>query len=198
MKTILFIFLMEIMGFKREDSCIRADVILLADLSGSVIGRENTIHEALYTFVSKFEMEEDGLRIGAYTFNDDVTLLYSLGSNKNELIRGINTIRSTTADGSTHLFEALMATMGEFNTKGRPDVKRIVVVISDGAPNDPMPTLAAGQQLQRMYNATIYGILIKSTSTNEPFMQQLSSKGCYLEVNYETLVSEINKLNLCI
>ncbi len=199
MKTLIFLLFIGLTGFKKDTGCLKSDILILIDMSGSVIGRENTIHEAVYSFINKFELSEDGLRIGAYKFNNEIKVLYSLGDDKQALIRGINTIRSTTADGSTHLFEALMGAMGEFNNKGRQEVgvHRIVVVLSDGAPDNPIATLAAGEQLKRMYNAKIYGILIKSTLTNEPFMQQLSSKGCYLEVDYNSLIEEVQKLDIC-
>ncbi len=198
MKTLIFLLFIGInTGFK-EESCIKADLIILADQSGSVYMDNGYVYKAISSFVSRFELEEEGLKMAFITFNSDISIKYHLGANRDSLMKAVHSINYTIPTGNTRLFEALLASINEFNVYGRTDINRIVVIISDGAPDDTYSAIEAAKQLKLMYNCKIYGILVKSTLTNEPFMQQLSSKGCYLETNYTSLIENLEKLDICL
>jgi len=200
MKTTLIILLLGLCEFKIENkpSCEKIDIILLADLSGSVQGYTKYVHDALYEFVSRFEMEDDGIRICLIRFDDFATVLYPLGSNKAKLIQAIHTISSHSPNGGTEMKYAFRSSGQQFVDNGRFGVKRIVVLISDGATDNIPEAIHEAKIVKNLYNSLIFGVMIESKYSNEEIMKEISSPGCYLESNYENLIEELNRINVCL
>jgi len=173
--------------------------VLVADLSYSVNENQSYIANALFGFVERFPLDkENGIQISLITFNGYSTVHYQLGDNKALLIQYILSIKSMPAEGTTNLISAIKDVMNEFNMRGRPDALKIVIVISDGQFDSPLEVPAHINALKVMFNSLIFGVLINGNSAIPPAMEQISSPGCYLSTNYDSLVVELQKLNICI
>ncbi len=201
MKTLLAITLLVLCSFQSEHKagCAKIDIILIADMSGSINGQQQYVHDALYQFADRFELEENGIRMSLIKFNDDATVLYPLGNDKAELMQAIETIKTTYPEGTTKMTTAFIATMNEFIKRGgRDDPLRVVILISDGAPTDDEQSKQMAKDLRETFNSLIFGILVSSYEQDEQFMREVSSLNCYLETGYGSLANELKKLDICI
>ena len=199
MKTLISLLLVLLLStsFKQNTDCIKVDIILIADMSGSIKGHENYVHDALFHFVNKFDLSEDGVRIGLITFNDDAKVLYQLGSDKEQLLKAVSTIISTVPDGTTNMMSSLVSAMNEFLKRGA-NQNRVVIIISDGSPFNIDATKQTANDLKNTFNSTIFGVLVQSTDENGQFMREISSLGCYVQTDYSLLTSALKKLDMCI
>ena len=197
MKAVLL--LISLFLFKPTDyGCAKLDIIILADMSQSVQGYEDYIREASETFINRFELSEDGIQIGLIVFNSRVTVLSSITDNKSELLRDIQYISIGTATSNTDLSAGLQSTMGEFLEHNRPNSGKIIIIISDGKPNDPNDALKKVNDAKLLLNCTVFGILVKTLDSDGGYMESLSSPNCYIETNYQMLADELNKLDICL
>jgi Mg-chelatase subunit ChlD len=191
MKYLIF-FLLTIFQCKAQD-CLQVDIVILADLSGSVGGNEPFIKEAIKAFSGQFELSETGVKIGVMTFGSNVRTVCSLTSDSSLLNNGINSLGSAT--GKTNMYGALMAANSELENKGRFGYRKIIIVISDGVPDYPDVTMMIANELKAK-PISIFGIFIDSSLSDSDYMKDLSS--VYFESNYLELISTLKKLNICL
>lgn len=130
--TILFLFIYSLLPAQ----CLKMDVMLVGDLSASVIGNEHFIVEAFEALISKTEMSEEGIRIGVITFNTSVYRFSELTGNKSTALRATERIAGTRAGGTTNMSEALRVSLSSM-MQDRPDASKLIVLVSDGVPTDP-------------------------------------------------------------
>ena len=92
-------------------------------------------------------------------------------------------------DGLIHSREELM--------KSRPNTKKMIILISDGAPDKEPESLSEGLKIKKE-GIIICGIYIEVEKDGNPeFMQTISSPNLYFSSNYEGLVMTLQKLDLC-
>lgn len=195
--TILSLFLL-FGGISGYSQCAKIDIMLVADLSASVDGYQNYIHDALYGFVERFPLdEENGIKIGVVTFNTVSSTIYPLGADRNKLFQAIHSIKSIKGYSTTNCVGAFDDVMEEFTLRGREDAIKIVILISDGAFDYPIDSQTRARACREMFNSLIFGVLINGESANPNAMQEISSPNCYLSTSYENLVSELMKLSIC-
>ena len=198
MKNFIFASLLLVLcSFKSDKGCLKADIILLADVSQSISGHEKYVYNALLAFIERFELSEEGIRMSLITFNGSEEVLYHLGSNKYQLLDSLDIIISKPAEGGTYMFGALRASMNEFRKRGI-HYRRIIILVSDGSPSYAVETLLLADDLKNVYNSIIFGILVNSYDRNDNFMEQISSPNCYIKTEFETLVKELENLDICI
>lgn len=198
MKIIIIILILSLFGFKSErNGCLKADIILLADMSGSIKGHEQYVYNALLTFVNRFELSEEGIRMSLVTFNWTEEVLYPLGSDKNALLDALVYMISKPPEGGTDMYKAFTAAKSEFIKRGIHQ-NRIVIVISDSSPSYPIETQEMAKELKIIFNSLVFGVLVNSYDRNDTFMKDISSPNCYLETEFETLGSELQKLDVCL
>lgn len=114
------------MSMKEDAGCLQLDIILIADLSGSVKGFEPFISNALNAFTNKFDLDEEGIEIGAIVFNTNSYLLSEITSNKKELSSKLKSIAFATANGDTNMLLALRLAIDEFMTHGRRGIPKLL------------------------------------------------------------------------
>ena len=196
MKKLITIALLLLYGVTAKSQCAKIDIVIITDLSGSVGGNEYLIREALDGFIGGLELDDNGIKVGIITFNYTATLLHKLSSNKGSLLNSTEYARY--ADGGTYMENAFIKAGEELALNGRLDSKKVIIIISDGSPSSPSRALHELNNLKYMFFPTIFGILIKTGETNEPFMKSISSEGCYLETRWESLLKSLNEMNLCL
>jgi len=172
------------------------DLILVGDISGSVQGNERFISDAFVSFVDKFELSEEGIKIGIVLFNSNVYVINELSDNKEELMKSALSIRTLHADNNTFLSEGLISSLQEFSNNGRIGYRKMIVLVTDGAADDKVKSRQIVNQLNAL-GIEVCGILIASGSADPEFMK-MTCGSCYVESDYENLTKELLKLDVCL
>jgi len=55
--------------FYSSTGCLKMDIVLVGDLSGSCQGNEKFIGDAFISIIEKLEIGEDNVKVGIVTFN---------------------------------------------------------------------------------------------------------------------------------
>ncbi len=113
----------------------RADILLLVDTSGSMGGSKMTAaRSAVLEFIGHLDYSLH--QVGLITFSTEVDLVQPLTNNPRELIRAVPTLGD---DAGTNMSGAMGLAQGEFaSERDRPDAKNVIVMLSDGRPNDDL------------------------------------------------------------
>ena len=182
---------------KNNFGCLNLDVVLLTDMSGSVWRNEQFIARALTAFVERFELSESTMKISIIRFSDDAIVLNNLTTDKETLNHSINNIRTKKAIGSTNMTFGLLTAMNELFYNGRKTSKKLIILITDGAPNYPHETIRTADEIKNLYLVDICGIFVDSSSGNSYFLEKVSSSYCYSESNYEQLTELLKTIDIC-
>lgn len=178
-----------------DGGCLKADVIVLVDISGSIEGHEDQIHLALVGFVDGLDISEDGIRAGIIAFGDNASILCPLTGNHDEFDDSFKRVKADRASG-TNMKEGVIAVMDEYSRRGRPDAVKVVIVISDGATNFQPETLQLIESFS-LLQALVCAVLIQNTVSEPEFMKQVGGN-CYLETDYGRLYKELERLDFCL
>lgn len=189
------------------------DIMILADMSGSVEKYEGYVANAIDVFVDRFDLDNQGVRVGIQTFSmrSAVHIQQPLTSNTPLLKKSIITISRMKAAGSTIMSGPLVDVMKELQ-KDRFDVYKVVIIISDGDVQRQTSNLILGityddrtltsqvSELMKAHNIIICGILIDEgwSGTDGPYLKSLTTPGFYIESNYKNLGTTLQKLAICI
>lgn len=217
MNRLLIVIAFLLMSFgtrTSEDSCLKMDVMVLIDMSGSVDGHEIKVATSLNTFINRFDLSENGLRIGLLTFSSglNVHTYVAPTSNREKLRSAVINVASTMASGSTvmsrPLFIAYEALISE-----RPYADKAIIIISDGDVDelviDPSNNnlIVTDDRVRTLHNAELIkssGIIVCGVLINEGwvgtdpwFLQSLTTPGYYVETDYSHLEIELKKLSIC-
>lgn len=183
---------------RAQGGCLQLDIVLIADLSGSVQGNEQFIQQAMYSFVNQFELSEEGIKIGVTTFNESPTMLSLLSDDKQSVLYSIK--QMGLGESTTNMTDAFFVAIEELmSDRGRKGYKKLIVLISDGIPDRPNETQLISEQIQQV-NVTVCGVLIDEgrNTTGDEFMRAVSSSQYYVKSDYKSLVDQIKKLDICL
>jgi len=176
--------------------CLRLDLILIGDMSSSVEGHQKFVSNAFKGFIQKYELSDEGLRIGIITFNSDAKVICSLSSNKDTLISRSSRIANKLTDGNTYLEQALNSSLDEFAQNGRYGYKKMLVIVSDGDVNNESICLNMFKAVKTA-GVKVCSVLILDSTPRPEFMKEISSD-CYVATKYESLHDELQKLSICL
>jgi len=181
---------------RKPSGCLKADIMLVADMSTSVHGSESFIYNALKTFVDRFDLDDNGVRLGVVRFSDKAYLMTGLTSDRDTVYMALSSLKGG-ASGTTNMTDAVVVAGEELLGRGRIDAHRIIVLVSDGDPDREEDTLEAARQI-KLFGVAICGIFVLSDSrASKEYMQQISNEYCYVESDYNNLVTELKKLEVC-
>lgn len=178
-----------------QSSCLQVDIMLVGDYSGSVDGHQEYVANAMWAFVDRFGLSEASVKIGIITFNSEVTLHTGLTTNKAKLQNIIVGLSTTVPSGTTNLKDALYESVNQLQY-GRK-VPKLLVIISDGVPDDREETAQLAGEVQKLIGATVCGIYVSAPGGEPGWLKNICSDGCYSETSYETLAEELKKLDIC-
>lgn len=201
LKIILFLFLL--FQIKTLNSqCLQRDIMLVGDFSHSTNGYEDFIKEAFNAFIDRFDLSENTIKIGSIIFSDEAFLISKLSTDKEKLKSLVNTMDKKVMHGKTNIYDALSLSEIELSKNGRKNIKKIIIIISDGDGNGPyfnyIPALV--KIINDNPNIKICGILVDSESKNEILMKNISfnrGENCYYSTKYEFLVDLLSQLDIC-
>lgn len=194
MKLLILSFIMSMYSPK---SCLEMDIIFLVDLSGSVAYHQDDIADALTGFINEFDLSNETIRMGIVMFGADATTLSELTSNKNKIYDAINFIRNNDILRVSNMYDGIIVSIREFNKSPRSFVPKHLIIISDGGVDTPMLCKEMLEQA-KLQDIAICTILANGMNVDESFLKDIASNGCYVKTNYNLLVNEIKKLELCI
>ena len=140
----------------------QADVMLVLDRSSSIdAGELATLKTASLAFVTALAPTTDGVHMGQSSFSDNGSLDLHLTEDQTTINAAINAL---TTSGFTNMKEGINLANGELaNTNAppeRPLVPDIMVVVTDGHPNRPIPSTAAAQAAAEADAARAAGVEI--------------------------------------
>jgi Mg-chelatase subunit ChlD len=180
-----------------NNGCLQIDIMLLGDFSQSVNGHEKFVSGAFNAFAKRFELSEDGVKIGAIIFDSDAILISPLTSDELFLHNQLDSLTYYyEANGTTNMLGALHVAMDQFVDNGRVGYRKIIIVISDGQPDISSRVLELARQIKSL-NIGICGVLVLANNNSSEFMREVSSDFCYVETDYENLILELKKLEIC-
>ncbi len=169
----------------KDVGCLQLDIVIVADVSTSVVGYEKFITDAVIEFTNKFKNTD--VRIGLITFSDACSLQFHLGDSV--------TFLAMTGGSSNLTCGLIMANKELFGEYGKPSNKKMVIVLSDGdVSNKEKSKLAINMMKENGVNFA--GILIKSNDNKSTFMKEISD--LYVETDYKSLADELKKLDVCL
>lgn len=194
-------------------SCLQMDIILLGDFSGSVKGYEPFIAQAFNAFVKHFDVSENGVKIGVIAFGSMAEIICPLTSNEQLLQSKMDSLAFYKSNGVTNMYLGFIYAKNQFQLHGRAGFKKMIVLVSDGEPDLKTEVLIFGQKI-KADNIGICSVMIvkKMIDDDAPmnylglpmnqingaqFMQDISSD-CYVESDYQNLIIELRKLDICL
>jgi len=114
------------------------DLMLVLDRSGSIdAGELTTLKNAANAFVTALAPTAPGVHVGQTSFASNGSLDLHLTDDETAAHTAINALAST---GLTNLFEGISLAMDELDNlhaHERPTVKDVMIIITDGNPNQP-------------------------------------------------------------
>jgi len=186
---------------QNKQSCLQLDIVLVGDLSGSVSGHEGEISQAFIAFIDRFTLSDMGVRVGIVTFSDAAVIISPLSTNKPLLKQKI--LEFPYASGTTNLLGALEASFNVLqDTDGIlvRDVPKLIIIVTDGVPDDPARAAALSEQMQRILNIGICGILVQHSSSSGNYLDSITSPFCrsISTQNYGMLIDTMKQMDICL
>lgn len=195
MKSIILALLFLI---PNHTGCLKLDIVVLVDMSASVYGKQGTIADALETFINRFELGEDNVKISIVSFSRNTEVLVGLTSSKKDLLWATKLIRVKWANGDTQIGNALYKSGNELLENGRPGVIKLIILISDGGDNGEIDTRLASNQLMQMSSIGICSVMLSTNESDKDLMKDIAMDGMFIESEYEELVETLKKLDVCL
>ena len=180
-----------------DNNCTQLDIVLVGDLSQSVEHQKGYLIEACYNFMRDLNVSDANIRLGIVTFTGGSVAHVILSGNKKIIKQGIQNINKVYSGGSTNMLSGLVTAKSMLDKNGRFHVKKIIILISDGAPNFPSHAPLNFGNLIKSEGIIICSIYLDSSEGNRKFMRNISSD-CYKESNYKELSNTLNNLNFCL
>lgn len=177
--------------------CTKFDLIILCDYSGSIKGHENTIATAVNVFSKGLYVGEEDIKLGIVVFSGGSDIFCPLTTDTVKLNKRLETLYSLESMTNTDLTSGLLSCYDEFKIRGREDVPRAIIIISDGMPDRQEESLLFANQLKLM-DIKIFSLLIDASLTDESYMEKLSSPNAYFNTNYQILLKTLQNINFCL
>jgi Ca-activated chloride channel family protein len=145
------------------------DIMLVLDRSGSMSGDLPDLKVAANQLIDIVDQSTDGVqdgiigggsRIGVVSFDSDVTLDQPLNTNTNALKAAINNLIAGGGTDTTQAFQTAQTALTDSN----PGSKKILIIFTDGLPNDPTTANAAATAV-RAAGIEIYAIGLGTTNS---------------------------------
>lgn len=197
MKTIkVILFLLSSLTLYGQ--CLQMDIIVLVDASQSVEYNRGTTSEGLGAFLERFDYSDNGIRASVLLFASEVAIMAGMGSSKELIMTApVNYLGSYGEYGQeTNMTLALRMADAILSSEGRPDVRQVVLLITDGRPNKYSNSIKASEEL-KSHGVTIYGVLIDAEGYSEKQVMKLCTPGCYMQTAWEYLIDTLKKLDIC-
>lgn len=182
--------------------CLKLDLVLLVDLSGSVEGREQFISDAVQSFIDQLDISPSAVRVSIITFNSVPTVRLSLSDDRDRLLSTAQSIRYSVCYGLTNMAMALRYASYELVNNSRPGATRMIVLITDGLPDSPQETYSAVSALS-IHQIGLCGVFVYDEKEGEQIVEGIDflrsiCGDCFAHSNYITLTYQLKRLSICL
>lgn len=198
--ALLLMFVLWALGVsKAQAQCTQLDIVLTVDYSSSVRPNKKFLYDACISFTEELLLSTtNDVRIGVVLFGDEATVISKPDNDHwRSLPKLLPYLTEQDPAGNTNIEAGLQtATIELLEEQGNR--RKMIILISDGevTVGSPQQTLATAQQVKAL-GIGICAVMIKRDSNYAEFMQEISS-GCFIETDYQNLIAELKKLNLCL
>ena len=177
-----------------QSDCLEMDIMLLIDISASTKGQEEFIYNATAEFMRKFEPQKS-VRIGVMVFNNFYNVIQPLTSDVNKLRSAAFDISENQGAGGTNM---TLYMAGIELSQDRPNVHKVIILISDGAPNSKNSALRASEKVKGR-GILLCGVFVENSEySDNKFMSMACEPACYMVTNYMMLSEQLSQLDLCL
>ncbi len=187
-----------------KSQCLKADIVLLLDWSGSESENSEYITAAAHDFIYSLNMGPSSVKVGVIPFNDIAIAPFSasISYDKSILASVVSQLSKTSPSGSTSYRGAFNLTKAFFDKsqlERKEDVMNIVILISDGEEldmsTDPIVSSIKSNGCLIWCIGTTSGGM--SYDGRARLMGIASSPEFYSEQSYYTLRDELLRMNIC-
>ena len=188
---------------KAPDGCLVADIIFIADWSGSIKGNEGFVVDAIETAIGELRLSERLVKVGVISFSDVAFLRSSLTTDRMRLADSLATLSKFSANGSTNYGPAFFLARRAFSPidsigLGRKGVQKIIVFISDGLPSDFGTAIEPINAMKILDGVKVVCVNPSSEESSKAILLEIATdESLYFEVEYESLVELFKKLDIC-
>lgn len=162
------ILLLSLLSFGTlKSQCLKANVSILLDWSGSEDGAEGKLAFAAFSFANSLNLSDDGVKVSISTFSDDhdsTTFNYrtfvNLTSDINQINSGISNMLMYRPDGGTTISDAVDESVRQITSDGRNDAYKVIIIISDGEISDYLQATTKIFNYRLIVPLSIWGIQI--------------------------------------
>lgn len=130
-----------------------AEVYFVLDSSSSIwrVHFERDVLDFVRDMIDVLDIGSDLTRVGVITYSDVPTTVFGLSTyvHKDELMKAINKDNIRYNPGLTYTAEALQTARTNLLSEGRPGVRQIVILLTDGQSRDPAATQQVAQAARR-------------------------------------------------
>ncbi len=200
-KTLIFLLVIYLVlcGLHtKAQNCIKADLMILIDWSGSERGHELELATAASLFVSELPVSEDQLRIGLITFSDGIDDIVPLTGDKEILMDDIASTATIEASGLTYMQQALNLAGGYLINQR--NVPKIIIIISDGEIYDIEKSSLEMTMIKSMMLVNVFAVQIGKHGKEEQFEKLVLLTGNPHNVEIALpleILKALKKLNIC-
>lgn len=189
-----------------HQGCLVADIVFVADFSGSMAKYSNLVSDAFKEFSANLDISEEGIRVGFVSFTGNVYLDLVLTGDENEVINFENKLTFRESGGSTELAPALAMAKQVFLSLDEnrfSSSKKVIVFISDGQTSgadytaDSISAITESWELRKL-GVDVY-VIDPQTIDSHPMLLHMiaTTDDHYIASDYASLAEAIKKLNFC-
>lgn len=154
--------------------CADADIVFLADWSGSIGGYESNLTEGLSTLVGIIPPKENAIRYGVVSFSGSAWVNTQLTSDSSKIADVISLWKYQDADGGTNLFAGLLLSNSVFETSPRVTTKVLVIVTDGDVDNDTEKTAISFAKKMQGNGIIILTVDVGNASTDPKVLEEIS------------------------
>ncbi|PAA63360.1 hypothetical protein BOX15_Mlig014655g1 [Macrostomum lignano] len=136
-----------------------ADVIILLDKSGSLEKEYSMLSESANILINPLQIGKKSIQLGVYSFNEDFFTIVEFGDefNKKKIQEKVKREKKKSGHSGTHTHQAIDKIRNILQSKGRPNVLKAVIIITDGGSGDETATWKAATNIKKV-GVTLYAV----------------------------------------
>lgn len=209
MKNLIIVILLTISSVsyaqKRDNGCLKANIIFVLDWSGSFDAVNLKPIEPMKKFINTFTLSDSRVKVGIVVFGTNSLIWCPLTSSEEVLNERIDSLGGLKDMSGTYLlktFGDLSRMISEDKKKREESVINLIVVVSDGGFAYVLDTFWEADSFRQNNTDSpliISTVFISAKSSVEDSMIRIADPGFHFkEEEFNLLLEKIRELNLCL
>lgn len=203
MKKFLIIPIFVLYSLFAFSQCLRANIAIVVDFSGSEMGYERLLAHAMYQFVEELPISNEQVKISISIFREleesNFTILTELSGDKENVKNSALSILSYSPNGGTLINDVLVESISQFANDDRKDVINFIVIISDGDIYDSDIATTTLRKFEGDMRLNVYAIEIGSIDINsyKILVSLTNDKDKVIFSKPNEIINAFKQINLC-